>query len=165
MGILPVHYILWSLRGLPSEKFGALKLHNYMYWLELDTMLVNDRLSLEKESGSRKWNGIATYALSDEEVSAMIEDNYAHLIVGLGELLATEDDQSCVAAYEHYKICADATKTWGELSPRYNVAQSNVVTEERRSDKPPNLRFSHGPTGLGTASLRISDQPWARIPR
>lgn len=161
MGIVPLHYLLWSLRGLPPEKFGALKLHNYMYWLQLDTMMVNDRHSLQKESHSREWNGMAVHGLDDEEQDAMIDENYTHLIVALGELLATEDDQSCVAAYENFKICADATKTWEEFSPRYKVVQSDVKTEERRNGEPSNCGFSYGPTGLGTASLRISDQLWA----
>lgn len=72
------------------RKFGDWKLHNDMCWLELEVMMVNDRQSLQKESGSREWKGIAVRGLSDEEHGAMIDDNYAHLIVALGELLATE---------------------------------------------------------------------------
>jgi hypothetical protein len=155
MGIVPLHYLLWSLRGLPSEKFGALKLHNYMYRLELDTVMVNDRHSLQKESGSREWNGMAVHGLSDEEQRVMINDNYAHLIGTLRELLATEDDPTCVAAYENFKICADATKTWEEFSPRYNSYQSDVKAEGPINAEAPNLGFSYGPTGLGTASLRM----------
>jgi hypothetical protein len=162
MGIIVVHYLLWSLRGLPAEKFGALKVHNYMHWLELDTVMVNDRHSLQKESGSREWNGISAHGLSEDEHDAMIEDNYAQLIVSLGELLATEDDQVCVAAYENFKICADATKTWEEFSPRYKVAQGDVKTAKRETCNPLNRGFSYGPTGLGTASLRVSDKPQVR---
>ncbi|TCO61983.1 hypothetical protein [Actinocrispum wychmicini] len=158
MGIILVHYTLWSIRKLPPEKFGALKLHNYVYHLELDTVMVNDRHSLEKESGSREWNEIAAHGLTDEEHAAMIDDNYVHLITTLGELLATEDDPSCVAAYENFKICADATKTWEGFSPRYRVAQSDTKAEGQESSNPSNIGIPCGPTGLGTASLRVIDQ-------
>jgi hypothetical protein len=97
MGIVLVHYLLWSLRELLPEKFGALKLHDYLYRLELDTAMVNDRHSLEKESGCREWNGMAVHGFTDEEQSAAIDDNYAHLIATLGELLATEDEPVPVA--------------------------------------------------------------------
>ncbi|WP_030719673.1 hypothetical protein [Streptomyces sp. NRRL F-2580] len=156
MGILPVHYIRWCLYGLPDEKFGALKLHNYMHWLELDTVLVNDRYSLGKESDSCEWNSIAAHELSHEELTSMIDDNYAHLITALGELLAVEEDQTCVAAYEDFKICADATKTWEEFSPRYHTAPSDTETEGPRSSRPANYRLPCGPTGLGTKGLRLS---------
>ncbi|MFG2715317.1 hypothetical protein ACGFX2_32860 [Streptomyces goshikiensis] len=156
MGIVPVHYVRWCLYGLPAEKFGALKLHNYMHWLELDTVLVNDRYSLGKESDSREWNAIAAHELSHEELTAMIDDNYAHLITALGELLAAEEDQTCVAAYEDFKICADATKTWEEFSPRYHPAQTGTETEGPGSSRPANHRLPYGPTGLGTTGLRLS---------
>jgi FAD/FMN-containing dehydrogenase len=161
MGIAPLHYIRWSLRGLPPEKFGALKFHNYLYWLELDTLMVNDKYSFESERsrGSNKWNGIDAHGLSNDEHDAMIEENYARLIAGLGDLLATEDDRSCVAAYGELKICADATKTWEEFSPRYAVSETDDKTKERTSDTRPQHAYAFGPTGLGTASLRIGDQP------
>ncbi len=155
MGILPVHYVRWCLYGLPAAKFGALKLHNYMHWLELDTVLVNDRYSLGKESDSREWNAIAAHELSHEELTAMIDDNYAHLITALGGLLAVEEDQTC-AAYEDFKICADATKTWEEFSPRYHTVQSVTETEGPGSSQPANHRLPYGPTGLGTQGLQLS---------
>lgn len=155
MGIMPVHYVRWCLYGLPAEKFGALKLHNYMRRLELDTVLVNDRYSLDKESDSREWNAIAAHELSHEELTAMIDENYAHLITALGELLATEEDQTCVAAYEDFKICADATKTWEEFSPRYHNAQSSTETDGPGSNQSAKLRVPHGPTGIGTKGLRM----------
>ncbi|QCD53575.1 hypothetical protein [Streptomyces hawaiiensis] len=155
MGILPVHYVRWSLYGLPAHKFGTLKLHNYMHWLELDTVLVNDRYSLGKESDSSEWNAIAAHSLSHEELTAMIDDNYAHLVAALGELLVTEEDRTCVAAYEDFKICADATKTWEEFSPRYHTAHSGTDTEGPGSSQPATHRFSYGPTGLGTQGLRL----------
>jgi hypothetical protein len=156
MGIVPVHYLLWSLRELPPEKFGALKLHDYLYRLELDTVMVNDRHSLEKESGSREWNGMAVHGFTDEEQGAVIDDNYAHLIATLGELLATEDDPSCVAAYENFKICADATKTWEEFSPRYHSDHGDAETAERTNGRSALPGFPSGPTGLGTSGLRIA---------
>jgi hypothetical protein len=155
MGILPVHYVRWSLYGLPADKFGALKLHNYMHWLELDTVLVNDRYSLGKEAESSEWNAIAAHHLSHEDLTAMIDENYVHLITALGELLATEEDRTCVAAYEDFKICADATKTWEEFSPRYHTAPSSTETEGPRSGQPATHHFSYGPTGLGTQGLRL----------
>jgi hypothetical protein len=156
MGILPVHYVRWSLYGLPAHKFGTLKLHNYMHWLQLDTMLVNDRYSLDKEADSSEWNAIAAHDLGHEELTTMIDDNYAHLIAALGELLATEEDKTCVAAYEDFKICADATKTWEEFSPRYHTAPSGTQTEEPGSGQPATHCFSYGPTGLGTQGLRLA---------
>ncbi|MGW0886134.1 hypothetical protein [Streptomyces sp. NPDC002671] len=155
MGIVPVHYIRWCLYGLPSEKFGALKLHNYMHWLQLDTMLVNDRYSLDKESDSREWNALAAHELNHDELTAMIDDNYAHLITALGELLATEEDQTCVEAYEDFKICADATKTWEEFSPRYHTDRSDTETEGPGRSQPVNRHIPYGPTGLGTKGLRL----------
>ncbi|MEV7121241.1 hypothetical protein [Kitasatospora griseola] len=155
MGIVPVHYILWSLYGLPSEKFGALKLHNYMHWLEIDTVLVNDRYSLAKESASREWNALGAHELTHEELTAMIDDNYAHLITALGELLATEEDRTCVEAYEDFKICADATKTWEEFSPRYHPDQAGTKTEGPERGQLAPLRIPYGPTGLGTSGLRL----------
>ncbi|MFJ7965150.1 hypothetical protein [Streptomyces sp. NPDC096324] len=155
MGIFHVHYIRWCLYGLPSEKFGALKLHNYMYWLELDTVLVNDRYSLRKESDSREWNALAAHELSHDELTVMIDDNYAHLIASLGELLATEEDPTCVEAYEDFKICADATKTWEEISPRYHPDPSATDTQSAGAQSAGNLRIPYGPTGLGTKGLRL----------
>ncbi|WP_336317586.1 hypothetical protein [Streptomyces lavendofoliae] len=155
MGIVPVHYIRWCLYGLPSEKFGALKVHNYMHWLQLDTLLVNDRYSLGKESDSREWNAIAAHGLSHEELTAVIDDNYAHLITALGELLATEEDRTCVEAYEDFKICADATKTWEEYSPRYRTDQGDTDTEGLERSQPVYRSIPYGPTGLGTKSLRL----------
>jgi hypothetical protein len=154
MGILPVHYIRWCLYGLPAEKFGALKLHNYMRRLEVDTLLVNDRYSLGKESDSSEWNALAAHDLSHEELTEMIDDNYAHLITDLGELLATEEDQRCVAAYEDFKICADATKTWEEFSPRYHAPHRGTATEEPGS-RPSCHRLPYGPTGIGTQGIRL----------
>jgi hypothetical protein len=157
MGILPVHYVRWCLYGLPAEKFGTFKLHRYMHWLELDTVLVNDRYSLGKEAESQEWNAIAAHGLSHEELTVMIDDNYAHLITALGELLADEEDQTCVAAYEDFKICADATKTWEEFSPRYHTAQSGTkdTAEGPVSIRPAIYRFPDGPTGIGTTGLRL----------
>ncbi|MER6567481.1 hypothetical protein ABT288_15130 [Streptomyces sp. NPDC001093] len=155
MGIVPLHYLRWRLYGLPSEKFGALKLHNYLHWLELDTVLVNDRYSLGKESDSREWNALAAHELSHEELTAMIDDNYVHLIGGLGELLATEEDQTCVEAYEDFKICADATKTWEEFSPRYHTDRSQAGPAEPGRAQPVHPRIPYGPTGLGTKGLRL----------
>ncbi|MGW7440161.1 hypothetical protein [Streptomyces sp. NPDC054849] len=155
MGIFPVHYILWCLYGLPSEKFGALKLHNYVHWLQLDTVLVNDRYSLGKESDSSEWNAIAAHELSHEELTAMIDDNYAHLVTALGELLATEEDQTCVEAYEDFKICADATKTWEEFSPRYHTDKGDTETEGPGRSQPAGRCIPYGPTGLGTKGLRL----------
>ncbi|MFE5084465.1 hypothetical protein [Streptomyces mirabilis] len=155
MGIVPVHYVRWCLYGLPSEKFGALKLHNYMHWLELDTVLVNDRYSLGKESDSPEWNALAAHDLSHEELTAMIDDNYAHLITALGELLATEEDQTCVEAYEDFKICADATKTWEEFSPRYHTDRSDTETEGLGRSQPVIRHIPYGPSGLGTKGLRL----------
>ncbi len=83
MGIVPVHYLLWSLRGLAPEKFGAMKLHDYLYRLELDTLMVNDRHSLQKESSTSEWNGMAVHRFTDDEQGAVIDDNYAHLIATL----------------------------------------------------------------------------------
>ncbi len=131
MGIVPVHYLLWSLRGLAPEKFGALKLHDYLYRLELDTLMVNDRHSLQKEADSSEWNGMAVHRFTDDEQGAVIDENYAHLIATLGELLATEDDPSCVEVYGNFKICADATKAWEEFSPRYHSDHSDTETAER----------------------------------
>jgi hypothetical protein len=156
MGIIVVHHLLWSLRGLPPKKFGALKLHDYMYRLELDTVMVNDRHSLEKESGLREWNGMAVHGLTDEEQGAAIDDNYAHLIATLGELLATEDDPQCVTAYENFKICADATKTWEEFSPRYHSDHGDTDTTAKANGRPAPPSFPTGPTGLGTSGLRIA---------
>jgi hypothetical protein len=85
----------------------------------------------------------------------MIDDNYAHLVAALGELLVTEEDRTCVAAYEDFKICADATKTWEEFSPRYHTAHSGTDTEGPGSSQPATHRFSYGPTGLGTQGLRL----------
>jgi hypothetical protein len=155
MGILPVHYLLWSLRGLAPEKFGALKLHDYLYRLELDTVMVNDRHSLQKESAAREWNGMAVHGLTDEQQAAAIDANYARLIASLGDLLATEDDPRCVAAYENFKICADATKTWEEFSPRYHSDHRDATTD----GKPTLLSSLTGPTGLGTTALRIARTP------
>jgi hypothetical protein len=156
MGIAPVHYLLWSLLGLPSAKFGALKLHDYLYRLELDTVMVNDRHSLAKEADSREWNGMAVHGRTDAEQGAAIDDNYAHLITSLGELLATEDDPRCVAAYENFKICADATKTWEEFSPRYHFDHSDAGTAAKTNGTPTLPVFPTGPTGLGTSGLRIA---------
>lgn len=155
MGIVPLHYMRWCLYGLPSEKFGALKLHNYLHWLELDTVLVNDHYSLGKESDSREWNGIAAHGLSHEDLTAMIDDNYAHLVTALGELLATEEDGTCVEAYEDFKICADATKTWEESSPRYHTGQDDTKTEGPGGSQPVNRHIPHGPAGLGTKGQRL----------
>ncbi|MEU6293944.1 hypothetical protein [Streptomyces erythrochromogenes] len=155
MGIIPMHYVLWSLYGLPDTKFGALKLHNYIHWLQLDTLLVNDRYSFGKESDSREWNALAAHDLSHEELTAMIDDNYAHLITALGELLATEEDAACVEAYEDFKICADATKTWEEFSPRYHTDRSDPETEGAGRSQPVNRHFPYGPSGLGTKGLRL----------
>ncbi|MGW7461879.1 hypothetical protein [Streptomyces sp. NPDC054797] len=155
MGIVPLHYMRWCLYGLPSEKFGALKLHNYLHWLELDTVLVNDRYSLGKESDSSEWNGIAAHELSHEELTAMIDDNYAHLVTALGELLATEEDQTCLEAYEDFKICADATKTWEEFSPRYHPDQDDTETEGPGHGQPADHWIPYGPTRLGTKGLRL----------
>ncbi|MGW2613116.1 hypothetical protein ACWC4A_54095, partial [Streptomyces mirabilis] len=155
MGIVPLHYIRWCLYGLPSEKFGALKLHNYMHWLELDTVLVNGRYSLGKESDSPEWNALAARDLSHEELTAMIDDNYAHLITALGGLLATEEDQTCVEAYEDFKICADATKTWEEFSPRYHADRGDTETGGLGCSQPVRRHIPYGPSGLGTKGLRL----------
>ncbi|MFC9199220.1 hypothetical protein ACFT07_34830 [Streptomyces arboris] len=118
-------------------------------------MLVNDRYSLGKESDSREWNAISAHQLSHEELTGMIDDNYTHLITALGELLAGEEDQTCVAAYEDFKICADATKTWEEFSPRYHAPQGGgSAADGQHSGQPAHYRLPCGSTGLGTKGLR-----------
>ncbi|MFB7718977.1 hypothetical protein [Nocardia sp. NPDC056100] len=149
MGIVPVHYLLWAVRGLPPEKFGSMEMYNYEHYLELETLMVNDRDSLRKESNAGQWNGIAVYGHDNQSYNTMIDENYSRLITSLGELLAIEDDQICVTAYENFKICADATLYWNESTPRYHSDRT------LRSDTP-TRRIPMGPRGIGTTSLQVA---------
>jgi hypothetical protein len=68
------------------------------------------------------------------------------MITALGELLSQEDDASLVSAYLECKMCLDATKSWEEISPRYNTAENQ---------QPRSGQFPYGPTGLGTSDTRF----------
>lgn len=149
MGIVPVHFLLWALHGLPPAKFGSVEMYNYEHYLELETLMVNDRDSLRKESNAGLWNGIAVFGHDKQSYDTMIEENYSRLITSLGELLATEEDQVCVTAYENFKICADATLYWNETTPRYHSDRPRRPETRTRA-------FPLGPTGIGTTALRVA---------
>jgi hypothetical protein len=146
MGAYPTFYVLWALRGLPFDAFRAPRFQYFVEHLEIDMAMINDRYSLTKEGRGSIWNDIAASQLSEEEHDRDVDANYARMITALGELLSQEDDASLVSAYLECKMCLDATKSWEEISPRYNTAEDR---------QPRSGQFQYGPTGLGTSGTRF----------